>query len=213
MGLGKWYRCALEFGRVTGGLNGDQSWEACVAMSLRARQTFEHGIALISPQPRPIGEWVEQRFRDDAPKTFLELGSHVGTDTEWMAPLPNVTIHAFEPDPRNHQPPRDNVIQRRMAIAQNDGRAQFILSHAGWGQEWTHSSSIKRPKNHLHRYPVTFGDTISVDAITLDTYCRKEGLAKIDTIWADIQGARAKWFVAARKRWRAHVTSLRRIRR
>jgi len=184
-----WHRCAKEFGRITGMLGSEQSMEDCVALSLQVRQTFDRGKVSPPAQPRPIREWVEWKFRNSEPKTFLELGSHLGTDTAWMATLPHVTIHAFEPDPRNNQPVRSNVIQRRLAVGASDGRSPFILSEYGWGQKWTHSSSIKKPKNHLHRYPVTFGDTIEVEAITLDTYCRTEGVEKIDFIWADIEGA------------------------
>ena len=98
-------------------------------------------------------------------------------------------IHSFEPDPRNHQVARVNVIPHRAAIADRDGRAPFILSQLGWGQEWTHSSSLKTPKNHLSRFPVTFGETIEVETLTLDSFHRKQGLGDIDFIWADIQGA------------------------
>ena len=184
-----WHRCANEFGRITGLLGSEQSMDACVAMSLQVRQKFDRGKASVPAQPRPIREWVERKFRNSKPKIFLELGSHVGTDTEWMAALEHVTIHAFEPDPRNNQPVRSNVIQHRLAVGVSDGCVPFILSESGWGQRWTHSSSTKKPKNHLHRYPVIYGDTTEVQAITLDTYCRSQGLELIDFIWADIEGA------------------------
>jgi 2-O-methyltransferase len=184
-----WRRCAIEFARVTGELNGDQSFEACVAMFTRVRQNFDR-LRTASPQSPPrIREWVQQTFRRPGPKTFLELGAHQGDDTAWMAEIPGVTIHAFEPDPRNHQPPRPNVTLRRAAIADRDGSGSLILSEKGWGQEWTLSSSIKRPKNHLSRYPVTFGEAVEVEFITLDTFYRRQGLDFVDFIWADIQGA------------------------
>jgi FkbM family methyltransferase len=184
-----WLRCALEFERITGTRTDDCSFEGCVNRSVRVREAFDRKKQSLSPQPMQIRDWVERRFRNAERKTFLELGSHCGTDTAWMAALTNVTIHAFEPDPRNHQPVRPNVIQQRVAIADRNGRGPFVLSHQGWGQEWTHSSSIKKPANHLVRYPVTFGATIDVETLTLDTYCRREGLGIIDFIWADIQGA------------------------
>ena len=109
-----------------------------------------------------------------------------------MALLPNVTIHAFEPDPRNHQELRPNVVLNRAAIADYDGSGALVLSKEGWGQEWTHSSSIKRPKHHLQRFPVTFGDAVDVEYITLDTYCARHNIATVDFVWADIQGADAK---------------------
>lgn len=184
-----WHRCALEFYRITGEVDGHQSFEDCVAMSIRVRQKFDQKRVAIPQRPLPIKEWVQQTFRYPGTKLFVELGAHQGADTAWMAQIPDVTIHAFEPDPRNHQPPRQNVVLHRAAIAERDGHGPFILSQWGWGQEWTHSSSIKQPKNHLQRFPVTFGDTVEVELITLDTFYRQYELDVIDFIWADIQGA------------------------
>jgi 2-O-methyltransferase len=184
-----WHRCGLEFERITGTQSGDSSFGACGSMSVHVRESFERKRVCLSPQPIEIRDWVRQAFGCRGGKIFLEIGSHIGTDTAWMAELCDVTIHAFEPDPRNQQPARDNVVQHRAAIAEHDGRAPFILSRHGWGQEWTYSSSLMKPKNHLHHFPVTFGETIEVETITLDTYCRREGLGIIDFIWADIQGA------------------------
>jgi FkbM family methyltransferase len=130
---------------------------------------------------------------------FLELGAHQGTDTAWMADIPDVTIHAFEPDPRNHQAPRPNVTLHRAAIAERDGQGSLILSQQGWGQEWTHSSSIKRPKNHLQRYPVSFGGAVEVELVALDTFYRQHGLDIIDFIWADIQGAEGEMIRGGRQ--------------
>jgi FkbM family methyltransferase len=184
-----WHRCGLEFERITGTGSGDSSSGACGSMSVHVRASFERKKVCLSPQPMQICEWVQQTFRCRGPKIFLEIGSHRGTDTAWMAELCDVTIYAFEPDPRNQQPARDNVIQHRAAIADRDGRTQFILSREGWGQEWTYSSSIKKPKNHLDRFPVTFGETIEVETCALDNFCRREGIEVIDFVWADIQGA------------------------
>ena len=65
----------------------------------------------------------------------------------------------------------------------------FVLSQTGWGRPWTYSSSLKQPKGHLARYPVSFGETIEVESVTLDAYARRNDLGRVDFIWADIQGA------------------------
>jgi FkbM family methyltransferase len=184
-----WHRCGLEFKRVTKAVSSDSSFGACGSMSVAVRASFESSKVCLSAHPMKIRDWVQQTFRYPGPKTFLEIGSHLGTDTAWMAELCDVTIHAFEPDPRNQQPPRHNVVQHSEAIADHDGRAAFTLSREGWGQEWTYSSSIKKPKNHLHRFPVTFGDIIEVETVTLDTFSGREDLGVIDFVWADVQGA------------------------
>lgn len=184
-----WYRSGLEFDRLTGFLGTDKSFGACQAMSHAARNLIEQKRTLLASAPMDIRQWVEHTFRDPGTKTFLELGAHVGSDTAWMASLPGVRLHAFEPDPRNHPPALPNVTLHRAAIADRDGTAPFILSMEGWGKLWTHSSSIKSPKNHLTRHPVTFDETIEVRTITLDTFCRSQGTEQIDFIWANVQGA------------------------
>jgi FkbM family methyltransferase len=183
-----WHRCGLEFGRVTRELS-DQTAEDCQALSMRVRAGFDRVAAPLSPRPSTIRDWVERTFRGPESKTFLEFGAHCGTDTAWMSQIPGVTIHAFEPDPRNEQPPPPNVTIHRAAIADVDGRAPLVLSKSGWGQPWTYSSSLKRPKNHLVRYPVTFGESIEVETVRLDTFAERTGLSTVDFIWADIQGA------------------------
>jgi 2-O-methyltransferase len=194
-----WHRCAIEFARITGEPSGDRSFEACIEMSMRVRQNFDRQKITWPQTPVHIREWVQQRFRFPGPKMFLELGAHQGTDTVWMAAIPDVTVHAFEPDPRNHQAPRPNVTLHRAAIAERDGHGSLILSQQGWGQEWTHSSSIKRPKNHLQRYPVSFGEAVEVELVALDTFFRQHGLDVIDFIWADIQGAEGEMLRGGRQ--------------
>jgi FkbM family methyltransferase len=184
-----WHRCALEFARITGESGSTDSFEACIAMSLRVRQTFDKRKIQLPRQPQHIADWVRSTFAYRGPKTFVELGAHQGVDTAWMSQIPDVFIHAFEPDPRNYPASAENVALHREAIADRDGPGRLILSLEGWGQEWTHSSSIKQPKNHLHYYPVTFGDAVDVQLLSLDTFYEQERLGVIDFIWADIQGA------------------------
>ena len=144
-------------------------------------------------QPSDIYAFLASKFSGPEPKVFLELGAHVGTDTIKLAAFPGVTIHAFEPDPDNDIPPLSNVVFNRAAIAAHDGEVQFRRSE--WLEQsalgdapWTCSGSIHEPTGHLSAYPaITFGDLITVKAVTLDTYTRE--VARIDFIWADVQGA------------------------
>lgn len=186
-----WHRCALEFDRLTGLLHGDRSLPACLAMSQWVRANLHRYKRTPPEPPGSIRSWVEQRFAAPGPKVFLELGAHQGADTAWLARIPGVTVHAFEPDPRNHVAAAPNVIVNRLAISDRDGRLPFVLSAQGWGREWTYSSSLRQPKNHLLHYPVTFGGSVEVETTCLDTYCRQHAPGVVDFIWADIQGAEA----------------------
>jgi FkbM family methyltransferase len=184
-----WHRCGLVFAQVTGVCLDRDDFQACQSMAMSVRQAFDRQRVTLTRAPQSIREWVERTFNRPGPKTFLELGAHCGTDTVWLSRIPGVAIHAFEPDPRNHPPPLANVTIHRAAIAEADGTGDLLLSEHGWGQPWTYSSSLKRPKYHLVRYPVTFGETVRVETVALDSVVRKTGLETIDFIWADVQGA------------------------
>lgn len=196
---GAWHRCALDFLRITGRPCADPSFEGCCAMGWHLRRQFDGKTVRIPKHPISIRDWVHRTFRGSAPKVMLELGAHNGEDTDWLARVPNATVHAFEPDPRNHPPARRNVVLHRAAIADRDGTGALVLSERGWGRPWTASSSIKRPKNHLARYDVTFGETIEVELVALDTFSRRHASGAIDFIWADVQGAEGEMIRGGRE--------------
>ena len=188
----EWHKCALEFQRIIGEHATLKTFQASNRIAHRERNNFDQRKILLTQQPPAIRAWVEERFRQPGVKTFIELGSHCGMDTAWMAEIPGVTVYALEPDPRNHQPERPNVMIARAAVGDFNGRGALTLSEQGWGREWTFSSSIKQPLNHLSRYPVTFGRTVEVEMTTLDSFCEKNQLGVIDFIFADVQGAEAE---------------------
>ena len=187
----EWHTCALEFQRIIGERPGAETFQVCNRIAHRERGKFDQEKILLPQQPPTIRQWVEERFRTAGSKTFIELGSHCGMDTAWLADIPGVSVYALEPDPRNHQPSRQNVTIARAAVGDFNGHGLLTLSERGWGRDWTFSSSIKQPLNHLSRYPVSFGKTVEVEMTTLDSFCGKHHLGVIDFIFADVQGAEA----------------------
>jgi FkbM family methyltransferase len=194
-----WHTCAVEFQRIIGERHPVTTFDACNRIAHRERDKFDQQKVLIPQKAPVICQWVEEKFRAPGPKTFIELGSHCGMDTAWMAAIPGVSVYALEPDPRNHQQARQNVMIAQAAVADFNGRGLLTLSAEGWGREWTFSSSIKQPLNHLSRYPVTFGNTVEVEMTTLDSFCDKHQLGVIDFIFADVQGAEAEMIRGGRK--------------
>lgn len=194
-----WHRCALEFERIIGDQSTDKSFGHCVSRAHLRRQAFDRTKISVQQRPAGIREWVEEKFRYPGAKAFLELGAHRGADTSWMADIGGVSLYALEPDPRNQQAARNNVAVRNAAISDFDGRGLLTLSEHGWGQEWTFSSSIKQPLNHLHRFPVTFGEAVEVEMIRLDSFCKEHELGVIDFILADIQGAEGEMIRGGRE--------------
>ena len=56
--------------------------------------------------------------------------------------------------------------------------------------DWSASSSLKQPKNHLKITPwVKFNSKILIKTQKLSTFCFKHNIKNIDFIWMDVQGA------------------------
>ena len=131
---------------------------------------------------------------------ILEIGSSDGTDTlQFLRHFRDVRIYCFEPDPRAIAEFKRNIRDERcslaeLAVSDKDGEAVFYLSGGGHPNrehsEWIYSSSIKKPCNHLEKYPwCTFNKKITVKTVKLDTWVERNDIPEIDFIWADIQGA------------------------
>ncbi|QJX01312.1 hypothetical protein FTUN_8956 [Frigoriglobus tundricola] len=199
-----WHRCGTEFVRCAG----EGAAGATQRVADRVRQDIERRKRPIAPAPPGIRDWVERALGTPAPKTVLELGTHRGTDTEWLARLPNVTVHAFEPDPRNHPAPAPNVTVRRAASADRDGTGPLFPSrHGPGGQEWTYSSSIKRPRNHLTRHAVSFGAPVAVELVALDTFTSRQGPASSTSSGRTSRAPRGRWSAGAAGLWSGRGTS------
>lgn len=131
--------------------------------------------------------------RSRRPTTIVECGAHDGATARQLVSMIDEEpwfYYAFEPDPRNlvtlqypdHLP--KGVILIPKAVGGYLGEATLFMSQ----DEWTYSSSIRRPKEHLNVYPwVRFEKTSQVPVTTLDY--ELPGLGHVDLLWADIQGA------------------------
>lgn len=134
----------------------------------------------------------------------IELGAHVGDDTEWICNhlRQPFTYVAVEPDPRNFVVLKNRMINAargdvrlyETAVGAEDGVQTFYLS-GGRREEHdenyvhTDSSSIKRPDGILQRYPWMQFTESHVAVYQLDTITKIERLRRVDLIWADVQGA------------------------
>jgi FkbM family methyltransferase len=149
----------------------------------------------------------------------LELGAHHGMNTMWFLDLfPEATIHCFEPDPRALSVFKSAINDPRVtlheaAIAAEDGTTTFHMSdgaHPTVGAPahgWDASGSIHPPANACAIYPwMRFERTTMVTTMRLDTWRSHYGVAHVDFIWADVQGAEADLIAGgaetlARTRW------------
>lgn len=149
---------------------------------------------------KEIHQWIQELLKDIKDPVIFECGANTGSDTVKLASIPGATVHAFEPEPRcdlSKMP--QNVVVNKLAVSDKTGEATFNMSDAA-GHEWTYSSSLLPPKNHLaaHRH-VKFVRQVKVKTITLDEYCLANNIDHIDFLWMDVQGAEGKVFEGAEK--------------
>jgi FkbM family methyltransferase len=148
------------------------------------------------------------------PKTFVEIGVHFGEDTrKFRRMCPTARIVGFEPDPRNIKIIQDTGIDHicefyPIALSDKNETREFYMSSgdASWStdpqhhdNDWSSSSSLKRPTGHLnvHKW-ITFPRSFMVECRRLDDI---EGLKEsiIDFMWVDVQGAEDLVFTGAKE--------------
>ncbi len=141
-------------------------------------------------------------------RVVLEIGAHHGWHTAWFLQLfPRATIYAFEPDPRALARFKAHVSDPRvrlyeMAIGAADGEAEFHVSsglpdaspeaRAEYPSGWDQSGSIHPPNipAMARIWPwLKFEATTTVAVRSLDSWAKEQGIATVDFIWADMQGA------------------------
>lgn len=147
------------------------------------------------------------------PKVMIEIGVHFGEDTRtFRQMLPNTRIVGFEPDPRNIEIIRSTGIDKLcefypVALSDKNETCTFYMSSGKappnidrqhTENDWSSSSSLKRPTGHLDLHTwVTFPRTADVQCMRLDDVpTLQSGI--IDFIWADVQGAEDLVFSGAK---------------
>jgi len=121
---------------------------------------------------------------------WIDVGAHYGERTLGFAECnPGVTVYAFEPNLRAAMKlfgRSRNYIVLPMAVAENDGSADFYLN------EFEASSSLLPLAQDAPYWsegtPLRVKDKISVATIRLDTFMNTLGIAKVDFLKVDAQG-------------------------
>jgi FkbM family methyltransferase len=119
---------------------------------------------------------------------FFDVGAHCGQYTLVASRLVGAAgqVHSFEPDPLTSTQLRSNVVLNGLgnvtvnqaAVGAADATVTFFESSAQYA-----GTSGLRPS------PYFSGKSYPVACTTLDTYLRRRGLAKIDAMKVDIEGA------------------------
>lgn len=147
-----------------------------------------------------IFQYITHLLKDVDNPIVFEIGAHHCEDTPRIREAANNTYKyfAFEPDPRNIKVIKESGIHNMVcfcpwAIGNQYGHIDLHQSsgNAHGGEDWTGSSSIRKPKNHLDAHPwCKFEDSVKVPIATLDhVFNIFRAIDHIDFIWCDIQGA------------------------
>lgn len=137
---------------------------------------------------------------------IFDIGACEAEETiKYSRLFPGSTIFSFEPLPQNvilsKKNLTDNNIQNvhfiNKAVSDKKGKSDFYVSS---GQpddmpesNWDYgnkSSSLLPPDKHTALIGfIRFNNTITVDTITLDNFCKENEIRRIDFIHMDVQGA------------------------
>lgn len=147
------------------------------------------------------GDWpiTQADIRRHAPAAtvILEAGAAGGEDTVIFAnTFPHGTVHAFEPVEMNYSlltarvAGLANVKTYRLALSDQDGHADIIVSHDRRNNKAAaSSSSLLKPQNHLTTHPhIEFTRTETVPTRTIDSWAAENNVDHIDILWLDMQG-------------------------
>lgn len=128
---------------------------------------------------------------------IVEAGGCDGNDSQLLAKFwPRGHVYTFEAVPelfekiKAHSLRIKNIHPYLKALSDRDGQATFYLSVDNSAPDRISvSSSLLPPREHLTGAPfVTFPYAIEVEAVSLDSWAKEEGVAHVDFLWLDMQG-------------------------
>jgi len=119
----------------------------------------------------------------------IEAGAQFGEDTRIMADLwPGSTLYAFEPMPDNYSKlekvasERDNIFASTYALTNEKKTANFWVCGG--------ASSLLKPTDSVNNsyFHADLKHPIQVECITLDQWCKDQGITRADFFWFDMEG-------------------------
>jgi len=153
-----------------------------------------------------------------ATPVIFEIGAADGNDTqEFVRTFSNCDLRmfCFEPEMTNidifkNRKFPSNINLFEGVISNIDGEVEFNRSRiAPDPNALRYSGSIKKPKEHLNEWPqILFDEKEKVQSVTLDSFCRDNGVELIDFIWADVQGAEEEMIMGGKHAFDSKVRFL-----
>jgi FkbM family methyltransferase len=143
---------------------------------------------------RKLQEAVLRRAAEAGSGTIFDIGANVGQWTSSLldvagrvgVPHGGLSLHLFEPAPEaadalervlQDLPSNVSAVLNRVAVAAEGGRREF------------HMVGPTAGTNSLFESPAATSQRIEVRCITLDRYCRDNGIRRVDLCKIDTEGA------------------------
>lgn len=137
--------------------------------------------------------WVEASLRKAGDTAvFLDIGANIGIFSfSARSALPGITVYGFEPHPRNAEcfsltaklNGWKNVFLENIALGESEGEINLYLDESDAGG---HSIFLDNLWNNQ-----ASTQAIRVPISTLDSWCHRHALTRLDVIKMDVQGAEA----------------------
>ena len=120
---------------------------------------------------------------------IIEAGGQHGEDTKWMSELwPKGKIFTFEPSPesfeimKNNCKDLNNVQIFKLGLDKKCSIKSFYLAGG--------ASSILKPAKTFNDdyFHSDLENPIEIECLTLDAWCKRNNISKIDFLWLDMEG-------------------------
>ncbi len=125
---------------------------------------------------------------NDKKLVFFDVGANVGTYSKMLVKqFPQSVIYCFEPNPHSFSElsktcTGTQFILNNNGLSDKEGIVKLHRDHATSGLT-TMYKEVYEPLYHIHKT-----EEVSVQMITLDTFCKKNNIGKIDLIKIDTEG-------------------------
>jgi len=158
-------------------------------------------------EPIPIAKEISSFLNKNDEIIIFDVGCCEGEDTiRYHIFFPNCKIYSFEPHPENFSKTKNNLKKYNidssnvynLALSDSESVLDFYVSEGHpnnlpKSNDWDYgnkSSSILPSKELHQRYDwLRLNNVIKVNSTTLDNFCKKNAIEKIDLLHLDVQGA------------------------
>jgi FkbM family methyltransferase len=135
--------------------------------------------------------------RGEAVRCVFDIGAHTGeTARAYLAAFPEAAVHAFEPHPNSFacvaQLKSERLHAHRLAASNRCGEAEFfVFSELADDPDAPIAASMNNSLVAETQFGLVAGrnpTSITVDCVTVDSFCADQGLERLDLLKIDTEG-------------------------